>query len=106
MTADQIHNRIRALTEPYPCAFTFHAGREARLVASELARSRHCGEPGRIYRKTDQGLLVCAADECLWIRHARFADDDSPLAGAVERYDRLATVAGLSLERLRREDRR
>lgn len=105
LTARQIHNRIRALTEPYPCAFTFFKGRKASLISSEPASAIYNGDPGRVYRKTDRGLLVCASDTCLWIKQACFADDDTPLADGVQRYDRLATVGGLALAQLEREAR-
>lgn len=102
LSAEQAHNRIRALTEPYPCAFTFYNGREVKLISSQLHEGTYCGEPGRVYRIDGQRLLICAADKCLWIKDARFADDGSPLGAAVQRYDRLATMGGLALEELRR----
>ncbi len=100
LSARQVHNRIRALTDPYPCAFTFFNGRKVKLIASEPASTCYNGEPGRVYRKTDRGLLVCAADTCVWIKQACFADDDTRLADGVQRYDRLATVRGLALAQL------
>ncbi len=102
LTAEQAHNRIRALTEPYPCAFTYCNGREVKLISSQLHEGTYCGEPGRVYRVDGQRLLVCAVDKCLWIKEARFADDATPLAAAVRRYDRLATMGGMALETLRR----
>ncbi|MBW1713965.1 MAG: methionyl-tRNA formyltransferase [Deltaproteobacteria bacterium] len=97
LTAEQVHNRVRALTEPYPCAFGFFEGRQFKIISSKLARTRFFGEPGRVYLKTDQGLLVCAQDRCLWISQARFVDNGQPLFEAVNRYDRLATCQGLVL---------
>ncbi len=91
-TAEQIHNRIRALTEPYPCAFTYANGRRIKLLSSKLQQSDHFGEPGRVYRKTDRGLLVCGLDKCLWITSARFEDTGDPIFDAIGRYDMLATV--------------
>ncbi len=105
LSARQIHNRIRALTEPYPCAFTFFKGRRVKLISSEPASTIYNGESGRVYRETERGLLVCAADTCLWIKQACFADDDTPLADSVQRYDRLATVAGLAMAHLSAEGR-
>lgn len=93
-TAQQIHNRIRALTEPYPCAFTFFNGRKVRLLASELSEQNHFGEPGRVYRKTKEGLLVCARDKCLWIKKAKFDDNNEPLFEFISRYEKMATVRG------------
>lgn len=94
LTAQEIHNRIRALTAPYPCAFTYAAERKVLLLRSELPATPTYGDPGRIYRMTERGLLVCALDRCLWITHAYFADDRTPLTETVQRYDRLATVRG------------
>lgn len=94
LTAAQIHGRIRALTRPYPGVFTFHRGRRVNLWASELVEPPFYGEPGRIYRVGTRGLLVCASDRCLRITEATFHDTGEPLAGAVARYDALATVRG------------
>lgn len=93
LSAEQIHNRIRALTEPYPCAFTWLDGREVRLLSSRLCDNDFFGEPGRVYKVSPSGgLLVCAADKCLWIQDAVFVDNSRPVAESVQRYSRLATA--------------
>lgn len=94
LTAEQVHNRIRGLRPPYPGAFTFFKNRKVTLISSSPSKLEVHGEPGRVYRKTEAGLLVCATDRCLWIREAVFADDGSPLAAAIQRYDSLVTVRG------------
>ncbi len=91
-SAEQIHNRIRALRPPYPGAFTFYRRRRVQLISSKRRALDYMGEPGRIYRKTPDGLLVCAKNKCLWITEAVFTDDETPLAQTVNRYDKLATV--------------
>lgn len=92
LTAEQVHNRIRALTEPYPCAFSHYRGRKVRLLASALPVEDFFGEPGRIYRiSPKQGVLVCASDKCLWLTRA-VLEDGSDLSGTAERYAKLATV--------------
>jgi methionyl-tRNA formyltransferase len=93
-TAEQIHNRIRALTEPYPCAFTYFRGKRVKLLASEVSEHDFFGEPGRVYRKSKRGLLVCAVDRCLWVRDAVLVDDGAPLSDVIDRYDTLATLRG------------
>ena len=93
-TAQEIHDRIRALTEPYPCAYTFFKGRKVKLISSELLDYPYCGEPGRIYMKLKRGLLICASDKCLVVRKAFFTDNNELLYSAAKRYERLATVAG------------
>lgn len=92
LTAAQVHNRIRALTDPYPGAFSFCRGRRVRLLQSELTRTPYLGEPGRIYRKTSRGLLICASDQCLWVTRAIDERSGSSAADFVERYDRFATM--------------
>ena len=93
LKAEQIHNRIRALTEPYPCAFTFWNGRKIKLTASELTEIPYHGEPGRIYQKNMHGVLVCASDVSLWITKAVFEDGEDAIA-SMKRYERFATVHG------------
>ena len=92
LTAEQIHNRIRALTEPYPCATTAFAGREVKLISSKMSDARFHGEPGRVYRNSGKGLLIGASDRCLWITRAVFTDSGGPLADVMERYERLPTM--------------
>lgn len=92
-SAEQIHNRIRALTDPYPCAFTYFQGRRVKLLASELHDGDYFGEPGRVYKKSHRhGLLICAKDKCLWIKEATIADGSQPLHETIRRYECLATV--------------
>ena len=93
-SVEQIHNRIRALTEPYPCAFTFFRGQKVKLLSSDLYQGDFFGEPGRIYRISPRnGLLVCAKDRCLWVKEAVLFEDGTPLGEVVERYDKLATLS-------------
>jgi methionyl-tRNA formyltransferase len=104
LTAAQVHNRVRALTEPYPCAFSFVGGRRVRLLRSKLPAGRRHGEPGRVYLKSERGLLVCASDRCLWIERAIF-DDNSDAVASIPRYAQLATVRSAALDFLRQRAR-
>jgi methionyl-tRNA formyltransferase len=90
VTAEQAHNRIRALAHPYPNAFTFHGSRRLALRRSRPALPPFHGEPGRVYRINGNELLVCASDRCVWVE-----PDD---AAGIDRYDRLATARGLLLQ--------
>jgi methionyl-tRNA formyltransferase len=105
LTAKQVHDRVRALTDPYPGAFSFFGGRRVRLLRTQLTARPFYGEPGRIYRTTERGLLVCARDACLWLLRAVFEDDGSPVAGAARRYDKFATVQDLALTALSKSAR-
>ena len=102
-TAEDIHNRIRALTDPYPCAFTYFNGRKVKLKASILRDTNFYGEPGRIYLKKDGKLLVCASDKCLWITDAVFEDTGKTLYDEAIRYNRLLTVS-CAIEKLYKND--
>lgn len=97
-SAEQVHNRIRALTDPYPGAVTFHKGHRVKLIRSKLAQRLYCGEPGRIYLKNHNGLLVCAQDRCLWVQEAVMADTGKPAFDVVQRYDKLATVRDAAVD--------
>lgn len=104
LTAEQVYNRIRALTDPYPCAFSYYRGRKVLLTAARPAEPPYYGSPGRIYKLSGKnGMLVCASDRCLWITEARFADTGEDLLDNICRYDELwslgqmmRTVAGSS----------
>ena len=92
LTAQQIHNRIRALTYPYPGAFSYLNGERVKLLRSSLTKTNYYGEPGRIYRKTNFGLLVCASDRCLWIQNAIFEKDGTSIFEKIQRYEKFATI--------------
>ena len=91
-TAEQIHNRIRALSDPYPGAYTFHKHRKVKLSASRLTEQPVHSEAGRIYRISDSSLLVGASDRCLWIDRAAFEDTGESVVPAVSRYDKFPTI--------------
>ncbi len=93
VTAAEAHNRIRALTRPYPCAFTFWNGRRLTLIRSRLADRVVHGEPGRVYLVQGDQVLVCASDRCLWLTETAGEDGGAP---SIARYDRLATVRELA----------
>jgi methionyl-tRNA formyltransferase len=92
MTAQEIHNRIRALTDPFQGAFTYFKGERIKLLRSSLTKNNYYGEPGRIYRKTNSGLLVCASDRCLWIENAIFEKDGICIFDKIQRYEKFVTV--------------
>jgi len=103
-TAPEVHNRIRALTEPYPCAFTFYGGRKVKLLSSELRHSPFFGTPGRIYLKSKKnGVLTCARDRCLWIKKAVFEDTGEDIFPTVSRYDIFSTTASIVLSEQRKQ---
>lgn len=94
LTAQEVHNRVRALTAPYPCAYTYYKGRKVLLQKTRLRQGvAYYGEPGRVYLLCDHAMLVCAKDKTLWVTEAVFADTKTPIVEEITRYDRLLTMA-------------
>ena len=85
------HNKIRALTLPYPCAFSFFKNRRINLISSRLTSNPVFGEAGRVYRKANGAFLISARDRALWITQAIFEDDSSPAYNELSLYDSLVT---------------
>ncbi len=104
-TAAEIHNRVRALTEPFPCAFTFYNGRKIKLLKSKLAKNIFYGEPGRVYLKNENGLLVAAKDRALWIERAVFEDNGEDAVKLVNRYEKFSTLTGIALTSILGQER-
>jgi methionyl-tRNA formyltransferase len=98
INAVDAHNLIRALSVPYPCAYTFFKGREIRIRSSSLPKSMFQGEPGRIYRKSKGKLLVGTILNALLIEDAYFVDDMTSLYDGVNRYDTLATLTEVAFD--------
>jgi methionyl-tRNA formyltransferase len=79
--AEDIDRLVRAQSDPYPNAFTFHKGERLRVVAARVSDGRYGGTPGRIFfREGDAVVIVAGAD-------ARFGRSH-----------------GLAIERVRTED--
>ena len=89
----EVHNRIRALSKPYPCAFSFYNSKKVLFEKSELNDFPFYGESGRIYKKNNKGILVCCKDLCLWITKAFYEDGNDALNDLI-RYEKFATVKG------------
>ncbi len=92
LDAVAIHNHIRALTTPFPGAFSYWRGRKVMLLASAIPKNDYRGVPGRIYIKNENGLLVSARDRCLWITKATFENDGDDAIPVIPRYERLTTM--------------
>ena len=60
-TAAQIHNLVRALAPPYPCAFIDVAGRRVFIERSSLRHAHAPWPPGELRLCADQGQLWRAA---------------------------------------------
>lgn len=58
--AQNIHDFIRAQSEPYPCAFTFCDANKIYLDRSEVFPACYCGRPGQIVERKPTAITVIA----------------------------------------------
>jgi methionyl-tRNA formyltransferase len=87
MTAQKVHNLVRALTHPYPGAYAFLGGKKIIFVETEIPTEKIISTPGKIARKYKNGLLVACRDRCINLKKVisppdkriRFAKDAVPL---------------------------
>ena len=90
-SAAAIYNLIRAVTHPYPGAFTFHSDKKLYLLAATLNPS--CAEersetPGTIEAvKRGRGMVVSTGDGSLLVTRAQFEGEEELSADLLaERY--------------------
>ena len=77
---------IRALTWPYPGAFTFLAERKVMLWASALVNARACGAAGEVLGCDADGVRVGTADGAILLTSVSDADGaPGPTAAWAER---------------------
>lgn len=85
-SAEELDRLVRAQSDPYPNAFTFHNGKRLRIVQASVSRARYGGTPGRIFIREGDGVVIVAGAEArrgqspgLVIERVR-TDDDRELA--------------------------
>ncbi|QKZ23773.1 methionyl-tRNA formyltransferase [Streptomyces chartreusis] len=87
--AEDLQRLIRAQSEPYPSAFTFHKGKRLEVLAAEVSQGLYGGTPGRIfYREGDGVVIVAGADARTGRNHGlaitRVRTEDGRELGATE----------------------
>jgi methionyl-tRNA formyltransferase len=58
--AADIERLVRAQSDPYPNAFTFHRGNRIRVIKSSVSKARYGGTPGRIFIREGDGVVIVA----------------------------------------------
>jgi methionyl-tRNA formyltransferase len=58
--AADIERLVRALSDPYPNAYTYFRGERLRLIASHVSRCNYGGTPGRVFIEEDGGMVIVA----------------------------------------------
>lgn len=59
-SAEEIERLVRAQSDPYPNAFTFHNGQRLRIVSAAVSQGRYGGTPGRIFIREGDGVVIVA----------------------------------------------
>jgi methionyl-tRNA formyltransferase len=71
MSAQQVHDLVRALSGSYPGAFTFHRGRKVVIERTRLLPETIIAPPGRVLARRAEGVEVACADRALLVVAAR-----------------------------------
>jgi len=86
-TKMQLYNWVRALTHPYPGAFTFFNGRKMHIWTAELTESPSSYSPGKVIRLAKRGLIVSAKNGSVLIKKLQMDGDNEINASyAAEKY--------------------
>jgi methionyl-tRNA formyltransferase len=67
--AEDLERLVRAQSDPYPNAFTYHRGQRLRIVAAGISRQRYGGTPGRIFIREDDGVVIVAGADARYGRN-------------------------------------
>ncbi|SCF07992.1 methionyl-tRNA formyltransferase [Micromonospora haikouensis] len=62
-SAEELDRLVRAQSDPYPNAFTFHRGQRLRIVAASVSQGNYGGTPGRIFIREGNAVVVVAGAE-------------------------------------------
>ena len=52
---------VRALSDPYPRAFTFYRGERIEVLEAKVSEIRYGGTPGRVIVQEGGGAVVCGS---------------------------------------------
>jgi methionyl-tRNA formyltransferase len=61
--AADIERLIRALSDPYPNAYTYFRGERLRLISSHVSRCTYGGTPGRVFIEEDGGMVIVTGSQ-------------------------------------------
>jgi methionyl-tRNA formyltransferase len=56
--AEDLERFVRALSEPYPRAFTFYRGQRIEILRAQVSEARYGGTPGRVIVQEGGGAVV------------------------------------------------
>lgn len=61
--AEDLERLVRAQSEPYPSAFTFHRGKRLEVLAARVSENRYGGTPGRVFYREGDGVVIVAGSD-------------------------------------------
>ncbi|MFI9757068.1 methionyl-tRNA formyltransferase [Streptomyces sp. NPDC051963] len=61
--AERLERLVRAQSDPYPNAYTFHRGQRLRIVSATASEGRYGGTPGRIFIREGDGVVIVAGPD-------------------------------------------
>lgn len=61
-SARDLERFVRALSDPYPPAFTFYRGERIEILEARVSEAGYGGTPGRVIVQEEGGAVVCGAD--------------------------------------------
>jgi methionyl-tRNA formyltransferase len=67
--AEDLERLIRAQSDPYPNAFTFHGDQRISIVSAGLSKQRYGGTPGRIFIREGDGVVIVAGADARYGRN-------------------------------------
>lgn len=86
--ASEVHDFIRAQTIPYPCAFTYLAGKPLRIVRSSLADMKYFGTPGQVLSIGKSSVLVaCESGTALYLEDLLIDGQIVPASSVIKTLD-------------------
>ncbi len=92
----EIWTLIRAVSDPYPGAFTFHKKQKLTIWKADLVReSNHCGVPGQVLTVDESGALVQCGEGC--IRVLEVQPEGGEVQPAAVYFTKVHEVLGLSI---------
>ncbi|EWM19394.1 methionyl-tRNA formyltransferase [Kutzneria sp. 744] len=62
-TPEYIERMVRAQSDPYPNAFTYHRSQELRIVKASVSTGHYGGTPGRIFYREGDGVVIVAGPD-------------------------------------------
>jgi methionyl-tRNA formyltransferase len=67
--AADLERLVRAQSDPYPNAFTYHRGTRLRILEAAVSSGRYGGTPGRIFIKEGDGVVIVAGADARFGRN-------------------------------------